>query len=173
MRRLVYSVAKSLDGFIAGPKGEHDWISRDSGIDFVALYSRFDILLLGRRTFDVASTQRKMLEDTGMTVVVVSTTLDPAEHTGISVLKSDIAAAIRTLKSETGKDIWLMGGGVLFRNLVDLGLVDEVILSVFQVMLGAGVPLLPEGCRVKFRLNDSNALPSGVLMLNYSVKQSP
>jgi hypothetical protein len=48
MRQLVYGVAASLDGFITGPKGEHEWIVPDSGIDFRAIYSRFDTGLMGR-----------------------------------------------------------------------------------------------------------------------------
>ena len=57
MRRLRYGVAVSLDGFIAGPKGEYDWIVRDAGIDFAAIYAQFDTLLMGRKTFEVAREQ--------------------------------------------------------------------------------------------------------------------
>ncbi|MFQ5528803.1 MAG: dihydrofolate reductase family protein [Gemmatimonadota bacterium] len=52
MRRVRYSVAASLDGFIAGPDGEFDWILMDPDIDFEALYGQFDTLLVGRRTFE-------------------------------------------------------------------------------------------------------------------------
>ena len=151
MRRLVYSVATSLDGFIAGPKGEHDWIARDSGIDFAALYRRFDTLVMGRRTYDVARTNPGLLAGMGMKIVVVSTTLDSAQHAGALVVNHSNAVA--ALKAEPGKDIWLFGGSV----------------SVFPVMLGAGIPLLPKGSRVHLKLNESKALPSGVLMLSYSV----
>jgi dihydrofolate reductase len=167
MRRLVYSVAASLDGFIAGPKGEHDWIARDSGIDFAALYRRFDTLVMGRRTYDVARTNPGLLAGMGMKIVVVSTTLDSAEHGGAIVVNHTDAVA--ALKAEPGKDIWLFGGSVLFRSLLDFGLVDELSVSVFPVMLGAGIPLLPKGSRLRLKLNESKALPSGVLLLNYSV----
>ncbi len=171
MRHLVYGVATSLDGFIAGPKGEYDWIAHDSGIDFAALYSRFDTLLMGRRTFEVANTQRKMLDSTGMKIVVVSTTLVPAVYPGVAVVKNGVAEAVGALKAGTGKDIWLMGGGVLSRSLLDLGLVDEVSVSVFPVLLGAGIPLLPEGSRVALKLIESKTLPSGVMMISYSVER--
>jgi dihydrofolate reductase len=105
----------------------------------------------------------------GIRVVVVSTTLDSAQHRDVTVLSSGVAEAVVALKTEAGKDIWLFGGGVLFRSLVDAGLVDSVNLAVTPVLLGAGVPLLPEGNRVRLKLNESNALASGVLMLNYSV----
>jgi dihydrofolate reductase len=52
MRRVRYAVAMSLDGYIAGPKGEADWIAMDPEIDFTAIFSQFDTLLVGRRTFD-------------------------------------------------------------------------------------------------------------------------
>ena len=74
MRRLVYSVATSLDGFIAGPNGEYDWIVHDPAYDFVALYSRFDTLLMGRRTYEVAKTRPAALSSMGMKVYVVSST---------------------------------------------------------------------------------------------------
>jgi len=169
MRSLVYSVATTLDGFIAGPRGEYDWIARDSGIDFVALYSRFDAGIMGRRTYEVARTRPGLLSGMRMKIVVVSTTLDPARHSGVTIVSRDIPEAVAALKAEPGKDIWLFGGGVLFRSLLDVGLVDEVSISVFPVMLGAGVPLLPEGARAQLKLNESKALPSGVLMLSYAV----
>jgi dihydrofolate reductase len=169
MRRLVYCVAASLDGFIAGPNGEYDWIAPNSGIDFRKIYAKYDTLLMGRRTYDVAKTRGDMLAGTGMKIVVVSTTLDPAEHPRLNILTSRVPDSVAALKSEPGKDIWLMGGGVLFRSLVDFGLVDAVEISVFPVLLSAGIQLLPEGGRIPLHFEESAALPSGVLMLSYSV----
>ena len=73
------------------------------------------------------------------------------------------------MKAQPGKDIWLMGGGVLFRAMLDAGLVDAVEVALIPVMLGSGVPLLPEGRRRSLHLEESRALPSGILMLKYSV----
>ncbi len=158
-----------MDGFIAGPKDEYDWITPDSGIDFITIYSRFDTLLMGRRTYDVAKTRGDLLNGTGMRIVVVSTTIDVAKDAGVTIVSRGVVDAVAALKAEKGKDIWLMGGGVLFRNLLDGGLVDELAISVFPVLLGSGTPLLPEGCRTTMRLIDSKALPSGVVMLSYAV----
>jgi dihydrofolate reductase len=77
--------------------------------------------------------------------------------------------AVAALKALPGKDIWLCGGGLLFRCLLDAGLVDAVDVVVMPVMLGSGVPLLPEGRRRTLHLEESKALPSGILMLNYSI----
>ena len=55
MRQLCYGVAATLDGFIAGPNGEYDWIVQDPGIDFAAMFAQYDTLLMGRGTYEVAS----------------------------------------------------------------------------------------------------------------------
>ena len=52
MRKIVYSVAMSLDGYVAGPNGEADWITMDPEIDFTALFARFDTVLMGRKTYE-------------------------------------------------------------------------------------------------------------------------
>jgi dihydrofolate reductase len=169
MRQLRYSVAMSLDGFIAGPKGEYDWIVHDPAFDFGALFRQFDTLLMGRRTFDLAQSQGSLLKSMKMKVVVVSTNLDAAQHKDVTILSSGVAEAVTALKAESGKDIWLFGGGVLFRSLLDAGLVDSVELAVSAVLLGSGVRLLPEGRRWPLRLTDCKTMPkSGIVMLKYA-----
>ena len=119
MRQLRYSVAMSLDGFIAGAHGEYDWITFDASMDFVALFEQFDTLLMGRITYEVALTRSAFLKSMGKKIVVVSATLDPAQHPDVTVISNDAPAALAAMKKEKGKDIWLMGGGVLFRTLLD------------------------------------------------------
>ena len=68
-----------------------------------------------------------------------------------------------------GKDIWLFGGGALFRRLLNAGLVDTVEVGVMPVLLGGGVPLLPPNRPATLRLTDSKALGSGILLLSYAV----
>jgi dihydrofolate reductase len=159
----------SLDGFIAGPKGEYDWIINDPTLDMGALFSRFDTLLMGRRTFDLARSQGSLLKSMRMKVVVVSSTLEAAEYKDVTIVSSGVAQAVAALKAETGKDIWLFGGGVLFRSLLDAGLVDEVQVAVIPVVLGSGVPLIPDGRRCSLHLDESKVYPSGIVLLSYSV----
>lgn len=173
MRLLRYSVAMSLDGFIAGPNGEYDWIVEDPDFDWNALWRQFDTLLMGRHTYEVALTRFESIEKMGKRVVVVSSTLDPLQHPGVTVVAQAVPAAVAALKAETGpssqKDIWLMGGGVLFRSMLDAGLVDGVEVAVMPVMLSVGVPLLPEGERSRLRLIESDVRKSGIVWLKYSV----
>ncbi|UWZ82033.1 dihydrofolate reductase family protein [Occallatibacter riparius] len=170
MRKLVYSVAMSLDGYIAGPRGEFDWITPDPAIDFKALFSRFDTLLMGRKTYDLMRTGGQTAASMGMkSVYVVSSTLDPAAHPDVQIFHDRIAETVADLKGQPGKDIWLFGGGVLFRSMIDAGLVDIVELAVLPILLGSGLPVIPEGRRTHLHLEESKPLPSGTLLLKYSV----
>jgi hypothetical protein len=106
----------------------------------------------------------------GLDVVVFSRTLPAAAHRGVRIVNDDPRVIVAALKAKPGRDIWLYGGGTLFRSLLDAGLVDTVEVAVVPVLLGAGVPLLPPGAATKLVLADQKILPvSGIVMLSYSV----
>src|SRR5438876_2425140 len=169
-RRLRYHVAVSLDGFIAGPNGEYDWIVMDPSIDFAALFKQFDTAVMGRKTYEVLTTQGGHGAMPGPDVVVFSRTLPAATHRGVRIFNDEPRKIVAALKAKPGRDIWLFGGGVLFRSLLDAGLVDTVEVAVVPVLLGSGVPLLPPGGTTKLVLADQKTLPtSGIVVLSYSV----
>jgi dihydrofolate reductase len=170
MRRVRYSVAASLDGFIADPKGGYDWIIMDPAIDFGAAFREFDTFVMGRKTFEVTAAGDFMQMLGGKEVIVFSRTLKSTPYPNVSVLSSAPEDVVRALKAKPGKDIWLFGGGELFRVLVDAGLVDAIEVGVMPVLLSEGIPILPPGAQVRgMKLTSSAALPSGILMLKYAL----
>ncbi|WP_348262102.1 dihydrofolate reductase family protein [Telmatobacter sp. DSM 110680] len=173
MRQLVYSVATSLDGFIAGPKDEYDWIIQDPTIDFSEVFRQFDTIVMGRRCYEFMLREGRSPKEFGMKAYVASTTLDAAQHPDVTIISSDLSKAVVELKKKSGKDIWLFGGGSTFRGLLDAGVVDRVELSVIPVLLGGGIPLVPEGRRWPLRLKDSRTFPSGIVSLTYYVATEP
>ena len=170
-RRVRYSVAMSLDGYIAGPNGEADWIVHDPDIDFTEIFSRFDTLLIGRKTFE-AMLKMGGGEGSwpGVTSYVLSRTIKPAEHPDVKIAR-DAVELVSELKKQPGKDIWLFGGGELFRSLLGAGLVDGVDVGLVPVLLGQGIPLLPAPAdRARLKLTKQRLYEkSGIVGLEYDV----
>jgi len=112
VRRVRYRVASSVDGYIAGPKGEFDWIIRDPEIDFGALFAQFDTFLMGRKTYElvVRSDHPAM---PGARTFVFSRTLRQPDCAGVTVVADRVKETIASLRADAGKDIWLFGGGSL------------------------------------------------------------
>ena len=169
MRHVRYSVVMSLDGYIAGPKGEADWIPTDPEFDFNALFNRFDTLLVGRRTFDTMVAAGRV-SIPGMKTIVFSQTLRQENHPEVAIVGAGHRETVAALKAAPGKDIWLFGGGALFRSLAEEGLVDTVEVGIVPILLGAGVPLLPSYARkIKLSLTAHKVRKTGVVSLEYAI----
>jgi dihydrofolate reductase len=171
-KRLRYQVAVSLDGFIADPNGGYDWLVADPTIDFGALFKEFDTVVMGRKTYDIVKAQGGNGAMPGLDVVVFSRTLPSTRSPGVRLVNDDPREVVRDIKAGSGRDIWLFGGGELFRYLLDAGLVDTVEVAVMPVLLGQGIPVLPAGAHTELVLSDLKRLPSGIVMLAYSVTGS-
>ncbi len=175
MRRIRYVVATSLDGYIAGPKGEADWIIMDPDIDFRSLYEQFDTVLLGRRTFETmaqaSEAEMAGVEMTGMKTLVFSRTLRQRDYPKVTIVGDKAEETLSGLRKASGKDIWLFGGGVLFRSLLDAALVDTVEVAVIPVLLGGGIPLFPPPARrAKLKLTGHKVYGTGIVSLEYALK---
>jgi dihydrofolate reductase len=168
MRRIRYSVAMSLDGFIAGPQGEYDWIPHESEIDWGAFMARFDTVLMGRRSYEAALAAPSGGVLPGMPTYVFSRALRPEDHPGVTIVGGDLEPMMENIRGRGGKDIWLFGGGELFRSLLERGYVDVVEVGLVPVLLGRGIPFLPGlDTRVELRLTDTKRYPTGIMLLTY------
>jgi dihydrofolate reductase len=170
VRKIRYIVATSLDGFIAGPNGEADWIGVDPEVDFNAIWKQFDTLLMGHRTYKAAVGRLGEKAFAGITSIVFSRKLKPQDHPDVTIVSELNADWVQALKGRDGKDIWLFGGAELFRLFLESGYVDSVEVSVIPVLLGDGVPLLPPPYHPsRLRLIDSKTYRSGRVSLAYEV----
>jgi dihydrofolate reductase len=171
MRKIRYGVAMSLDGYIAGPNGEADWVLIDSEFNFAELWAQFDTLLMGRRTYEAATARLGEASFEGRKTFVVSRTLKQADHPNVTILPELSRDWLKASRAESGKDIWLMGGGELFRLLLEMGAVDTVEVSVIPILLGGGVPLLPHPAQqTKLTLSSHKIYRSGLVSLIYDVQ---
>jgi dihydrofolate reductase len=172
MRKIILSVAVSLDGFIEGPNGEYDWCVMDEEYDFAEFFNRIDTTLVGRKTYEMSLAMGegppgfpKFKE------YVFSTTLESVKE-GSILIKGNIKAEVEKIKAEKGKDIWLFGGASLTTSLMNLGLVDELALAVYPILLGSGKSLFQNiKERIKLTLVDTKKYSSGVVFLTYNVGQ--
>ena len=169
MRRIRYQVAASLDGYIAGPNGEADWIIMDPDTDFAALFAQFDTFIMGRRTFEITQ-QPGTPPMTGMKVLVFSRTLQQRDHPDVTIVADNVKDTLLALRQEPGKDIWLFGGGSLFRSLLEMQLVDTVEIAVIPVLLGGGIQLLPPPApQTKLNLTGHRVFKTGIVLLEYTI----
>jgi len=181
MRTLFAGLFVSLDGVAEAPNrfvGRH--FDGAVGAEVGAGIARTDTVLLGRRLYEewAAYWPGKSAADdpyadfiNGVRKIVLSSTLETVGWENATLVRSDHEAAIRRLKAEDGGDIAINGSITVAQSLLRAGLVDELRLLVFPVVVGSGRRLLDGLDRIPLRLVESKALPTGVLSLTYAVER--
>lgn len=183
MRKIIFMIHVSLDGYIAGPNGEMDWINYNEEIETYAhsMHARTDTAIYGRVTYEMmAGYWPNVFNDPNATEgdmrhakwvhdarkIVVSNTLDEVSWHNTSLIKGDFVDAVTKLKQETGKDMWLLGSPTLAQAFLKHHLIDEYRLNINPVILGDGKKLFgPDP--YKFQLADSKIFSGGVVGLTY------
>jgi dihydrofolate reductase len=176
LRKVIFSVACSLDDRLAARDGGIDWIlhSDEGSASLADFWQTIDTILVGRKTYDFGRAKLGASAPfaPGMKCYVFSRTLKPGDDPHVEVVNSDLDEFVRKLKKQPGKHIFLMGGGELAQSFFDEGLIDEVRLNVQPTLLGAGPPLFPPLAReINLKLIESKALKNGCVLLTYRVEQ--
>ncbi|HTE74413.1 MAG TPA: dihydrofolate reductase family protein [Actinomycetes bacterium] len=141
------------------------------------VYQRADAFLFGRRTYEIFAGYWRLVEDPDNPIAsalnsrpkyVVSTTLTDPEWSGTTVLSGDVAAAIRELKATEDSELQVHGSGALVRWLLDAGLVDEIVLLTYPVVVGQGTRLFPDsGPDTALDLVESRSTSGGLTIQVY------
>lgn len=187
MRKLIYSMGASLDGYIADPNGEIDWSAPDEELHRFhnEQVREIGVHLLGRRLYEVMTYWETASERPGVSdverefaeiwlsleKVVFSMTLEGVEGTNVRLARGSLAEEVARLKAEPGKAL-AVGGAGLAAECMKLGLIDEYRLFVSPVILGGGTPYFAElEERVKLELVETKTFGSKVVYLRYVAAQ--
>jgi len=136
MRKIILSVAVSLDGFIEGPQGEYDWCPPPSEKEMKEFMDDIDVVFMGRKSYEMADTS--MFPD--KKCYVFSNTLKTGNK-NTKLISGDFIKQVDVIKQQPGKNIWLYGGASLTTDFINHQLVDEMWLGLVPVVLGSGKPL--------------------------------
>jgi dihydrofolate reductase len=175
-RKIIVNIATSADGFVARRDGNLDWLTeRPAPKGFYGLpeFERStDAKVLGRKTFD-RSLQLGARFGAGAAHYVFSRRTPPASiPAGVHFVNDSIRAFAESVRTQPGKNIWLMGGGEIIGSFLDEGAIDEFIITVVPTFIGEGIPLIaPRHRLVPLRLLDLLQFPDGVVQLHYDVRR--
>lgn len=178
MRTVIFGGANSLDNYIARTDGAFDWIMHsDEAMEIMRdLWPRFDTMVMGRKTYDVATAnapndKKKKNPYGDIQTYVFSRTLEPGERNGATITAEDPGKFVRKLKKQTGKDICVMGGGELGRALFEAGVIDQIGFNIHPVLLGSGIPLFHQMKKqIDLELIECRTFKNGCVYVLYRVR---
>ena len=173
MRKLVYHVASTVDGFIAHPDHTNDGFlgAGEHADEYLAsLKSDYDVVLMGRRTYEFGLQFGVTDPYPWLKQYVVSRTMRGDPDPNVELVRDDVEGLVQRLKAEDGKAIYLCGGAELVGKLFATGHVDELLIKLNPVVFGAGVPLVAAPIpTTALQLLDVKRYDNGVLLLRYAV----
>jgi len=184
MRKVILLEHISLDGFVAGPNGEMDWIRFDDDlVDYTTPFTdNADTAIYGRVTYEMMASYWPTAGDNpgaskhdihhsrwynNATKLVVSRTMIGAGKDKTLVIGDDLAGVIEDIKSQPGKDLLMIGSPSAAKAFIGLGLIDEYVLNVNPVILGSGISLFGDNGPIDLKLTGTTTFPSGVIGLRY------
>jgi len=174
VRQVIYGGANSLDNYLARPDNAVDWLlwSDEVAEVLAEFWQRFDTVIMGRKTYEVAAASGQGGGYPGVTSYVFSRTMTASPGPSVTLVREDAAGFVRRLKDQPGKDICLMGGGDFARTLFEADLIDEVGFNVHPVLLGAGIPAFHRMSRqIDLELKDCRTFKTGCVLLTYRVRR--
>ncbi|WP_242926611.1 dihydrofolate reductase family protein [Pontibacter vulgaris] len=176
MRRIVLYIAASLDGYIARPDGNIDWLQDkkynipDEDFGYSAFLETIDTTLMGNSTYKaVLGMDMPFPYSDKKNYVFSRSAHENTEH--VTFVKDNIVDFVEKLKEQPGKDIWLIGGGELNALVLNAGLLDEIILTYIPIILGKGIPLFSADARehkLKLLPAHNNLYRNGFLQVRYT-----
>ena len=174
MRKVIFGGAISFDNFIAREDGAVDWLQFSKEVNQIMkdMWKSIDTMVMGRKTYDVAQRMGGGGSQSGVKTYVFSRTIKKPNSKNLIFVSDDAAAFVRQLKEEKeGKDICVMGGGVLAKSLFEADLIDEIGFNIQPVLLGSGIPLFYEMSRqIDLELKECRQLSKGCVYVTYKVK---
>jgi dihydrofolate reductase len=174
MRKVTFGGANSLDNYFARKDDSVDWLmwSNEAASVMKDFWKTIDTVVMGRRTYEVALRMGAGGGAyPGVKNYVFSRTMKQKPGSNVEIISADAAEFVRKLKSEEGKDICVMGGGLLAKSLLEANLIDEIGFNIHPVLLGSGIPLFHEMThQIDLELIDFKAFKNGTLLVSYRVK---
>ena len=147
MRKVKFSIANSLDNYIARKDGAIDWIlgGDEAASEMAEFWKNIDAVVIGRKTYEpVLKSGSPFPTFPGVKNYVLSRTLKENPDKNVEIIREDAVEFFRKLKTEQGKDIFVMGGGLLVKPLLEANLIDEFGVNIHPILLGSGIPLFHE-----------------------------